>query len=117
MWCGRIDVPVAGVASGRDPLSPPALTTPRETGLAIVLWHLLNAAGEFNTWQDIDRVVQTFFGWVDSMTFAQLGDVLAAADIHTLADVTSTGWPPYGDCRPRLPNRVTRGRCARGLGP
>ncbi len=90
-WCGRIDIPVAGEASSRCYGSETALATSREAGLAIVLWHLLNASGEFDTWRDMDRVIGTFFGWTDSMTFAQLDAVLAAADIRHLADVTDAG--------------------------
>ena len=29
--------------------------SPRETGLAIVLWHLLNQSGQFTTWLNLDR--------------------------------------------------------------
>ena len=87
MWLGRIDVPVAGGPWIRCPFAPPRMTSPRETGLAIVLWHLLNQSGGFATWADMERIIQTFVGWTDSMTFGQLGGLLAGAGVRTLADV------------------------------
>ena len=83
---GPIDVPVAGGPFERCPFDV-RFTSPRETGLAIVLWSLLNQSGQFTTWLNFDRVIQAFVGWTDSLTFAQLGGVLAGAGIRTLADV------------------------------
>jgi hypothetical protein len=86
MWLGRIDVPVAGGPWKRCP-DVERMASPRELGVAIVLWHLLNASGNFDQWSDMERIVQTFVGVTDSMTFGQLGGLLAGAGIHTLADV------------------------------
>src|SRR5207247_770192 len=36
---------------------------------------------------DMERIIQTFVGSTDSITFAQLGGLLAGAGIQTLADV------------------------------
>jgi hypothetical protein len=78
MWCGRIDLRIAG---------NPRESTPRELGAAAVLHDLLRRSGKFEAWQRFDRVLQTFVGHTDSMTFAQLGDVLAAAKVESPADV------------------------------
>jgi hypothetical protein len=86
MWLGRTDVPVAGGPWERC-LGDLRMASPRELGLAIVLWHLLNTSGKFNTWSDMERIIQTFVGVTDSMTFGQLGGLLAGADVGTLADV------------------------------
>ncbi len=85
MWLGRTDFAVAGGPFDRG--CGDQLAAPRELGGAIVLWHLLQRSGEFNTWLNFDRVIQSFVGWTDSMDFAQLGGVLAGAGIRTLADV------------------------------
>jgi hypothetical protein len=87
MWLGRIDVPVAGGPWKRCPSEEARMTSPRETGFAIVLWHLLNTAGQFNTWGGMERIVETFVGITDSLTFGQLNGLLSGAGIHTLADI------------------------------
>jgi hypothetical protein len=86
MWLGRIDVPVAGGPWMRCP-DDLRFASPRELGVAIVLWHLLNTAGQFENWSDMERIIQTFVGATDSMTFGQLGGLLTGAGIQTLADV------------------------------
>jgi hypothetical protein len=78
MWCGRIDLRVAG---------DPKEASPREMAGAIVLNDLLKRSGQVATWEQFDRVLQTFVGRTDSMTFAQLDGALAAAGIKSPADV------------------------------
>jgi hypothetical protein len=78
MWCGRIDLRVAGT---------PEESSPRELGAAIVLQDLLRRSGRWERWQQFDHVLQTFVGQTDSMSFAQLGDILAKAGIASPADV------------------------------
>jgi hypothetical protein len=85
MWLGRTDLAVAGGPFDRG--CGPVMATPRETGTAIVLWHLLNRSGQFQAWVNFDRIIQAFVGWTDSLTFAQLGGVLSGAGIRSLADV------------------------------
>lgn len=51
--------------------------------------HLLNAAGQFQTWADMELTIQAFVGMTDSMTFGQLGGLLAGGGIRTVADVSS----------------------------
>ncbi len=87
MWLGRTDLRVAGknfqdsaCDEGRD-------TDPRELGTALVLTWLLQESGQFERWLQMDRVIQAFVGWTDSMTFAQLSDVLASASVRSPADV------------------------------
>lgn len=78
MWCGRIDMRVAG---------DPGQASPRQLAAAIALHDLLHRAGKFDRWQQFDRIIQTFVGDSDSMTFAQLDALLNAADVHTPAAI------------------------------
>ena len=63
------------------------MAPPRELGTAIVLHQLLKDSGQFERWKQFDNLIQTFVGWTDSMTFGQLGDLLRARGINSLADV------------------------------
>ncbi|MHB8522790.1 MAG: DUF3160 domain-containing protein [Limisphaerales bacterium] len=89
MWLGRTDLRVAGGPYQDASLAcaAPHMAPPRELGTAIVLNQLLNASGQFDRWQQFDHLIQTFVGWTDSMTFAQLSEVLRAAGIQNVADV------------------------------
>lgn len=87
MWIGRIDLAVAGGPFQRCGSSLSATANPRETAGAIILWDLLKQSGRFETWAEMEKVIETFVGWTDSMTFAQLGAVLNGAGIHSLKDV------------------------------
>jgi Protein of unknown function (DUF3160) len=78
MWCGRIDLRVAG---------HPDEASPREMAGAVVLGDLLKRSSQFGTWEQFDKVLQTFVGRTDSMTFAQLNGALAEAKIKSPADV------------------------------
>ncbi len=86
MWLGFIDVPVAGGPFELCPLRP-RMASPRELGVAVVFWHLLNQSAQFQTWADMDKITSAFVGWTDSMNFGQLDGLLAGAGIRTLADV------------------------------
>jgi len=86
MWLGRIDLPVAGGPFRRCP-GIERFASPRELGTAIVLWRLVNTAGQFESWRNMEQIIGTFVGWTDSMTFGQLGGLLAGAGVRTLADV------------------------------
>ncbi|MDB6038388.1 MAG: leucine-rich repeat protein, partial [Verrucomicrobiales bacterium] len=87
MWLGRTDLRVAGGPYQDSSCEPPHDAPPRELGTAIVLNQLLNRSGQFERWQQFDHLIQTFVGWTDSMTFAQLGELLHAAGIQSIADV------------------------------
>jgi hypothetical protein len=85
IWLGRIDVPVAGTFA-RCP-DDTRKASPRELGFSIVLWHLLNASGQFDTWAEMERIISTFVGQTDSLTFGQLNGLFAGAGVGALADV------------------------------
>jgi hypothetical protein len=80
MWCGRIDLRLATF----DPNKEDDI---RQLGTAIVLNHLLSQAGQYTNWSVIEQVTRAFVGITDSMTFAQLNDLLASANIYSPADV------------------------------
>ena len=62
MWLGRIDVPVAGGPWERCP-GDERFASPREMGLAIVLWHLLNQSGAVRRpGADMEQIIETFVG-------------------------------------------------------
>jgi hypothetical protein len=79
MWCGRIDLRVAS--------NQPEVASARELGAAVVLNDLLKGSGRFGQWAEFDRFIQTFVGWTDSMTFAQLDGVLAQGGIAKPGDL------------------------------
>ncbi|HAX78677.1 MAG TPA: hypothetical protein DCY88_23300 [Cyanobacteria bacterium UBA11372] len=87
MWCGRIDLRIAEIPSE----SSPAKSSPRELGAAVIFYDLLKQSGKFEQWQQFDELLQTFVGRTDSMTFAQLGDILEKANIKSPADVKDLG--------------------------
>ena len=78
MWCGRVDLRIAGT---------PEEASPRELGAAVTLHNLLQQSGKFEQWQQFDQLIQTFVGRTDSMTFAQLGNLLEQAKIKSPADI------------------------------
>jgi hypothetical protein len=82
MWCGRTDLRVATFPPNQE-------DDIRQLGTAIVLQWLLTQSGQSTNWAAIERVTRAFVGTTDSMTFAQLGDLLAAARIAGPADVTA----------------------------
>ncbi len=78
MWCGRIDLRVAG---------SPEETSPQELGSAIIMHYLLQQADMYKQWEEFDQIIQTFVGKTDSMTFAQLGIILNANNIQSPGDI------------------------------
>ena len=80
MWCGRTDLRVASF--------PPDPTNDlRQLGTAVVMNYLLKQGGQYTNWAAIEQVTRVFVGITDSMTFAQLDQLLAAANIASPADV------------------------------
>lgn len=82
MWCGRIDLRIAG---GKDYWG--VLSSPRELGSAVILNDLLLRSNQFERWQQFDRLIQTFVGRTDSATFAHLGALLSKAGIQSPGDL------------------------------
>lgn len=80
MWCGRVDLRVAGNAG---------YASPRELGAAMVLLRALQESGQMAQWNSVDQLLQVLVGPVDSMTFAQLDALLKASPIKSLSDVKS----------------------------
>ena len=80
MWCGRIDLRLATFPPNKE-------DDIRQLGTSIVLNHLLNQSGQYANWSAIEQITRVFVGITDSMTFAQLNDLLASANIHSPADV------------------------------
>jgi hypothetical protein len=80
MWCGYIDLRVATFWPNQE-------DDIRQLGTAIVMNDLLQQSGELADWTAIETVTRAFAGITDSMTFPQLGGLLAAANIPSLADV------------------------------
>lgn len=78
MWCGSIDLRIAGT---------PEESSARELGAAIILYDLLKRSGLFEQWQQFEQLLETFVGRTDSMTFAQLGNILDEANISSPADI------------------------------
>ena len=82
MWCGRIDLRIAG---GKDYWG--VLSSPRELGSAVILNDLLRRSRQYDRWEQFDRLIQTFVGRTDSATFAHLGALLTSAGIKSPADL------------------------------
>ncbi|MSQ96290.1 MAG: DUF3160 domain-containing protein [Gemmataceae bacterium] len=81
MWCGRMDMRIAG---GEDYFGP--LSSARELGSAMILNDLLARSGKFEDWQRFDRLIQTFVGRTDSATFAHLDALMKSAGLKSPAD-------------------------------
>ena len=87
MWLGRTDLRVAGGPYQDCAAEAPHPAPLRELGTAVVLQQWLSAAGQFENWWRFDQVIQAFVGWTDSLTVGQLGALLRAAKLRSLADV------------------------------
>jgi hypothetical protein len=81
MWCGLIDFRFTG-STNDNPL--------RELSGAVAMHLLMKNSGQFANWQKIDGVVQMFVGLPDSMNFAQLSDLMTAANIQSPASLPDT---------------------------
>jgi hypothetical protein len=88
MWLGRMDLRVGG--RDTDCNGFVYQVSPRQLGTAIVLTRLLELSGKFPKWQSMDRMLETFVGWSDSLNFTQFSDLLHSSGINTLADIATT---------------------------
>ncbi len=80
MWCGRIDLRLATFEPNKE-------DDIRQLGAAVVMQYLLAQSGQFTNWAMIDDITRLFVGETDSMTFAQLDDLLVSANILSPAEV------------------------------
>ena len=85
MWCGRIDLRVAG--GPFDDGCGPRMASPRELGTAIALWDLIKRAGLLDKWDALNTIIETFVGPTDSMTFRHLDHLMAQAGIQSASDI------------------------------
>ncbi len=81
MWCGLIDFRFTGSTNDNSL---------RELSGAVAMHLLLKNAGQFADWQKMDNVLQMFVGVPDSLNFAQLGDLMAAANITSPSSLPTT---------------------------
>ncbi len=61
----------------------------RELGTAVIFKWLLDQSGQYTNWAAIEQFTRAFVGETDSMTFAQLNDLLSSANIQSPGDVNS----------------------------
>jgi hypothetical protein len=80
MWCARTDLRLVTFCPNKE-------DDIRQLGTAVVMNYLLNQSGQFGNWSAIEEITRAFVGTTDSMTFAQLGDLLASANIRSPTDV------------------------------
>ena len=81
MWCELMDFRFTGSTNDNSL---------RELSGVVAMHLLLKNSGQFANWQQIDSVVQMFVGLPDSMNFAQLGDLMTAANIQSPASLPNT---------------------------
>src|ERR1041385_6513525 len=79
MWCGLIDFRFSGF---EFTFPTPVDNSLRELSGAVAMGLLMNRSGQFDAWAQFDQVVRNFVGAPDSLNFAQLHDLLAAANIQ-----------------------------------
>ena len=84
MWCSRTDLRLVTFEPNRE-------DDIRQLGTALVLHELLRQSSQSNNWSAVEQVTSAFVGPTDSMTFQQLGGLLAQAGIASLADVSDRG--------------------------
>ena len=81
MWCELIDFRFTGSTNDNSL---------RELSGVVAMHLLMKNSGQFANWQKIDSVVQMFVGLSDSLNFAQLSDLMTAANIQSPASLPST---------------------------
>lgn len=81
MWCGLIDFRFTGSTNDNSL---------RELSGAVAMQLLMNNSSQFANWQKIDSVVQMFVGVPDSLNFAQLSNLMSAANITSPSSLPTT---------------------------
>lgn len=85
MWLARMDLRIGGKATDCDGI--PYHVSPRQLGTAIVLTRVLELSGQFAKWQSLDKMLEMFVGWSDSLNVRQLSDLLHSSGINRLSDI------------------------------
>jgi hypothetical protein len=80
MWCGLADFRFTGGTNDNSL---------RELSGTVSMGFLMNLSGQFANWQSMDSIVQMFVGVPDSLNFAQLSDLLTAANVTSPASVSN----------------------------
>ena len=80
MWCGRVDLRIAG---------NPRESAPRELGTALLLSELLDRSGQAENWSAFDQIIELFIGAKDSMDPRQMANVRHIAGVDSLAQISS----------------------------
>ena len=80
MWCSRTELRLATF----DPNKEDDI---RQLGTAIIMNYLLKQSGQGTNWSQLEQIGRAFVGITDSLTFAELGDLLANFQIRSPADV------------------------------
>jgi hypothetical protein len=91
MWCGRIDLQLATFATNKE-------DDIRQLGTAIVLNYLLNQAGQHTNWSAFEQITRAFVGITDSMTLAQLNDLLRELPPPPLSSFPSLAYYHGAQC-------------------
>lgn len=78
MWCGQIDFRFTGSTNDNSL---------RELSGTVAMHLLMMNSGQFSNWKSMDDVVQMFVGLPDSLNFAQLSDLMAAAGVTSPANL------------------------------
>jgi len=81
MWCELIDFRFTGSTNDNSL---------RELSGAVAMHLLMKNSSQFANWQKIDNVIQMFVGPPDSLNFAQLADLMAAANIQSPSSLPTT---------------------------
>lgn len=83
MWCSLADFRYAGLTNGVGG----GTNTLRELSGAVALELLLRNSGSFSNWLQFNRTLEMLVGTPDSLTFAQLHDLLITAGINSPANL------------------------------
>jgi len=87
MWSALADFRYAGFSSGVAPPPGSPTNTLRELSGAVALELLLRNSGGFSNWLQFNHTLEMFVGPPDSLTFAQLQELLLAAGINSPANL------------------------------
>jgi hypothetical protein len=84
MWLGRIEF---RITPAQADISCNENDPSREFASSALLYFLLQESGGFESWSQMNAVINVFVGEPDSMNFAELGALLKAAEINSAGDL------------------------------